>query len=86
MKVTTDNINSDSLHQESEYQDIRDDDIYQKIKKKKPNKKDNWSDKALEDFLETLREQPVKEMNDRRNKCIMFSKCLEKKATKNGND
>ena len=26
----TDNINSDSLHQESEYQDITDDDIYQK--------------------------------------------------------
>ena len=60
-----DNINSDSLHQESEYQDITDDDIYEKNKKKKPNKKDNWSDKALEDFLETLREQPVKEMNDR---------------------
>ena len=61
----TDNINSDSLHQESEYQDITDDDIYEKNKKKKPNKKDNWSDKALEDFLEMLREQPVKEMNDR---------------------
>ena len=64
----TDNINSDSLHQESEYQDITDDDNYQKNKKKKPNKKEDWSDKALEDFLETLREQPVKEMNHRRNK------------------
>ena len=31
----TDNINSDSLHQESEYQDITDDDNYQKNKKKK---------------------------------------------------
>ena len=33
---------------------------------------------ALEDFLETLREQPVKEMNDRWNKWIMFSKRLER--------
>ena len=74
----TDNINSDSLHQESEYQDITDDDNYQKNKKNKPNKKDYWCDKALEDFLETLREQPVKEMNDRRNKWIMFSKRLER--------
>ena len=78
----TDNINSDSLHQESEYNDVTDDDIYQKNKKKKTNKKDDWSDKALEDFLETLREQPVKEMNDRCNKWIMFSKRLKKKAPK----
>ena len=82
----TDNINSDSLHQESEFQDITDDDNYQKNKKKKPNKKDDWSDKALEDFLETLRQQPVKEMNNRRNKWIMFSKRLEKKGTKKSND
>ena len=82
----TDNINSDSLHQESEYQDITDDDNYQKNKKKKPNKKEDWSDKALEDFLEMLREQPVKEMNDRRNKWIMFSKRLQKKGTKKNND
>ena len=82
----TDNINSDSLHQESEYQDITDDDNYQKNKKKKPNKKEDWSDKALEDFLQTLREQLVKEMNDRRNKWIMFSKRLEKKGTKKRND
>ena len=82
----TDNINSDSLHQESEYQDITDDDINPKNKKKKPNKKDDWSDKALEDFLETLREQPVKEMNDRRNKWIMFSKRLQKKGTNKTND
>ena len=82
----TDNINSDSLHQESEYQDITDDDNYQKNEKKKQNKKEDWSDKALEDFLETLREQPVKEMNDRRNKWIMFSKRLEKKGTKKNND
>ena len=81
----TDNINSDSLHQESEYQDITDDDNYQKNKKKKPNKKDVWSDKALEYFLETLREQPVKEMNDRWNKWIMFSKHLESNK-KNRND
>ena len=53
----TGNINSDSLHQESEYQDITDDDINQKNKTKKTNKKDDWSDKALEDFLETLRDQ-----------------------------
>ena len=78
----TDNINSDSLHQESEYQDITDDDNYQKNKKKKPNKKEHWSDKALEDFLETIREQPVKEMNDRRNKWIMFSKVLERNRKK----
>ena len=82
----TDNINSDSLHQESEYQDITDDENYQKNKKKKPNKKEDWSDKALEDFLEMVREQPVKEMNDRRNKWIMFSKRLEKKGTKKNND
>ena len=82
----TDNINSDSLHQESEYQDITDDDNYQKNKKKKTNKKDDWSDEALEDFLETLREQPVKEMNDRRNKWIMFSKRLQKEGTKKTND
>ena len=50
----TDNINSDSLHQESEYNDITDDDIYQKNKKKKTNKKDDLSDKVLKDFLETL--------------------------------
>ena len=31
----TDNINTDSLHQESEYQAITDDDIYQKNLKKK---------------------------------------------------
>ena len=72
--------------QESEYQDITDDDIYQNNKKNKRNKKENWSDKALEDFMETLREQPVKEMNDRRNKWIMFSKRLEKKGTKKRND
>ena len=47
----TDNINTNSLHQEWEYQDISDDEIYQKNKKKKPNKKDDWCDKALEDFL-----------------------------------
>ena len=35
----TDNINSDNLHQESEYQDITDYYIYKKNKKKKPNKK-----------------------------------------------
>ena len=40
----TDNIHSDSLYQELEYQDITDDEIYQKNKKKKPNKKDDWSD------------------------------------------
>ena len=74
----TDNINSDSLHQESEYQDITNDDNYQKNKKKKPNKKEDWSDKALEYFLEMLREEPVKEMNDRRNKWITFSKHLER--------
>ena len=55
-----------------------DDDIYEKNKKKKPNEKDDWSDKALENFLETLREQPVKEMNDRRNKWIMCSKTFRK--------
>ena len=74
------------MHQESQYQDITDDDIYEKNKKKKSNKKEDWSDKALEDFLETLREQPVKEMNNRRNKWIMFSKRLEKKGTKKRND
>ena len=74
------------MHQESEYQDITDDDIYKKNKKKKPNKKDDWSDKALENFLQTLREQPVKEMNDRQNEWIMFSKRLEKKGTKKTND
>ena len=82
----TDNINSDSFHQESEYQDITDDEISQKNKKKKTNKKEDWSDKALEDFLETLKEQPVKEMNDRRNKWIMFSKRLQKKGTNKTND
>ena len=82
----TDNINSDSLHQESDYQEITDDEISQKNKKKKTNKKDDWSDKALEDFLETLREQPVKGMNDRCNKWIMFSKRLQKKGTKKSND
>ena len=76
----TDNINSDSLHQESEYQDITDDEIYQKNKKKKPNNKEDWSDKALEDFPETIRG------HDRRNKWIMFSKRLEKKGTKKNND
>ena len=58
----TDNINSDSLHQESEYQDITDDDNYQKNRKKKLNKKNDWSDKPLEDFLERLRDDLLKEM------------------------
>ena len=66
------------MHQESEYQEITDDEISQNNKKKKTNKKDDWSDKALEDFLQTLREQLVKEMNDRRNKWIIFSKHLER--------
>ena len=70
------------MHEESEYQDITDDDIYEKNKKNKSNKKDDWSDKALEDFLETLREQPVKEMNNRRNKWIMFSERLQKRHKK----
>ena len=74
------------MHQESEYQDTTDDEISQKNKKKKTNKKEDWSDKALEDFLATLREQPVKEMNDRRNKWIMFSKRLQKKGTNKTND
>ena len=39
------------MHQESDYQEITDDDTHQKNKKKKQNKKDDWSDKALEDFL-----------------------------------
>ena len=60
--------------------------IYQTNKKKKPNIKEDYSDKALEDFLETLQEQPVKEMNDRRNKWIMFSKRLEKKGAKKRHD
>ena len=70
------------MHQESNYQNITDDEIYQRNKKKKTNKEDDWSDKALEDFLETLREQPVKEMNDRRNKWIMLSKRLERNKKK----
>ena len=74
------------MHQESEYQDITDDDISQNNKKKKTNKKDDWSDKALEDFLETLREEPVKDMNNKRNKWIMFSKRLENKGAKKSND
>ena len=49
------------------------------LPEKKTNKKDDWSDKPLEDFLEILREQPVKDMNDRRNKWMMFSKFLERK-------
>ena len=52
------------------------------IKSRKQNKKEDWSDKALEDFLETVREQPVKEMNDRRNKWIIFSKHLERNQKK----
>ena len=35
----TDNINSDSLHQESEYQDITDDYIYEKNKRRNQIKK-----------------------------------------------
>ena len=64
------------------YQDITYDGIYQKNEKKKQNKKEDWSDKALEYFLETLREQLVKLMNDRRNKWIMFSKRLERNNKK----
>ena len=71
------------MHQELEYQDITDDDIYQKNKKKKTKKKEDWSDKPLGDFLETFREQPVKEMNDRR-KWIMLSKCLERNKKRDG--
>ena len=91
----TDNINSDSLHQDSEDQCISDNDIKEKKMKKKADtshkqkskdKKDDSSDKALDDFLETLREQPVKEMNDRRNKWIIFAKRLERKGTKKNND
>ena len=45
-------------------------------------KRDDWSEKTLDNFLETLRKQPAEEMNDRRNKWIMFAKRLEKKAQK----
>ena len=38
--------------------------FYEKSKKKKPNKKDDWSDKALEDFMETLRDDPQRWMID----------------------
>ena len=91
----TDNLNSDSLHQDSEDQYNSDDNIKQKKMKKKADtshkqkskcKRDDWSDKALDDFLETLREQPVKEMNDRRNKWIIFAKRLERKGTTKNND
>ena len=91
----TDNINSDSLHQDSEDQYNSDDNIKQKKMKKKADtsqkqkskyKKDEWSEKAVDDFLETLREQPVKEMNDRRHKWIMFAKRLGRKGTIKTND
>ena len=72
----------------------------QQIKQKKTNKKvknsqkgsksqrknDEWSMKALEDFLETLREQPAKEMNDRCNKWIMFVERMKNKVTEKSND
>ena len=41
---------------------------------------------ALEDFLETLREQPAKEMNDRCNKWIMFVERKKNKGTEKSND
>ena len=34
--------------------------------------------------METLRDDPLKEMNDRCNKWIMFSKSLERKVQKRG--
>ena len=57
-----------------------------KIKNTEKNKyqgqKNDWSENALDDILETLREQLVKEMNDRSNKWIMFAKRLEKRDKK----
>ena len=45
-----------------------------------------WTDDQLRKFLMTLREQPVKEMNDIRNKWVMFSKRLEAKGVKKSNE
>ena len=47
-------------------------------------KKRRWTNKALEDFLERLREQPAKKMND--HKWIMFSECMKNKGTEKSND
>ena len=52
--------------------------FYQKNRKNKQNKKDYSSDEALDNFLQTFREEVLKEMNYRHNKWIMFSKCLER--------
>ena len=45
---------------------------------KNPN---DWSDKAQDDFLETLREQPAKELSDTKNKWRLFPKRLQEKGT-----
>ena len=42
---------------------------------------DDWSDKAQDDFLETLREQPSKELSDTKNKWRLFCKRLQQKGT-----
>ena len=50
---------------------------------KRPNSQnpDDWSDKAQDDFLETLREQPSKELSDKKNKWRLFCKRLQQKGT-----
>ena len=42
---------------------------------------DDWSDRAQDDFLETLREQPSKELSDTKNKWRLFCKRLQQKGT-----
>ena len=90
---------SDSSHQESD-DEVNTDDIdsssQRTVRKAKPKNTqkqnnlskrsysqnpDDWSDKAQDDFLETLREQPSKELSDKRNKWRLFCKRLQQKGT-----
>ena len=48
--------------------------------------KDDWSEEQLDNFLETLRTQPIKELTDTRNRWVLFAKRLQNKGTDKNND
>ena len=85
----TDHVISDSMHEETETEVMQPSSKNKHTKKtkatnprkdsKSENNSDDWSADALDEFLETLRKQPVKEMTDRRNKWVFFAQRLNSK-------
>ena len=50
------------------------------------NLDDHWNEDQLDKFLDTLAEQPTKEMNDTCNKWVMFAKRLQQKGVNKNNE